>query len=100
MNSSKGIYDYYSKMGETASDPENPENFYNYPFGLWFFGSLVSKITGMTVFTGNFIVLFLYFIVIIGTFYFYSGVFLETKEQKIIITVIHAVDAKCGIDSS
>jgi hypothetical protein len=84
MDSSKGIYDYYSKMGERANDPENPENFYNYPFGLWLLGSLVSKITGLTVFTGNFIGLFLYFVVIIATFYIYSGVFLETKEQKII----------------
>jgi hypothetical protein len=84
MDSSHGIYDYYSKMGESASDPENPENFYNYPFGLWLFGSLVAKITGLTVFAGNYIVLFLYFLVIIGTFYLYSGVFLETKEQKII----------------
>jgi len=84
MDSSKGIFDYYSKMGEGASDPENPENFYNYPFGLWLFGSFVSKITGLTVFTGNFIVLFLYFLVIIGTFFIYSGVFLETKEKKII----------------
>jgi hypothetical protein len=84
MDSSQGIYDFYSQMGEGASDPENPENFYNYPFGLWFFGSLVSKITGLTVFTGNFIVIFLYLSVLIGTFYLYSGVFLDTKEKKII----------------
>ena len=84
MDSSQGIYDFYSRMGEGASDPENPDNFYNYPFGLWFFGSLVSKITGLTVFTGNYIVIFLYLSVLIGTFYLYAGVFLDSKEKKII----------------
>ena len=41
MNSSQGIYDFYSRMGQGASDPENPDNLYNYPFGLSLFGSLV-----------------------------------------------------------
>ena len=84
MDSSQGIYDYYSKMGAEASNPENPDNFYNYPFGLWLFGSLIAKITGFSVFTGNFIGLFLFFLIIIGTFYLYSSIFLQTKEQKII----------------
>ena len=84
MNSYDNNYDFYTRMAEMASDPDNPENAYNYPFGLWFFGSLVSKITGLTVFTGNFIVVLLFFAAIIGIFYFYSGIFLPQKEQKII----------------
>jgi hypothetical protein len=84
IDASEGILDYYSRMGEGASDPENPGNFYNYPFGLWFFGSLVSKLSGLTVLNGNFIGVIFYFAVIIGTYYFYSGLFLTSKEQKII----------------
>jgi hypothetical protein len=84
MDSSKGIYDFYSQMGQGERDPENPDNFYNYPFGLWLFGSLVAKITGLTVFYGNFIVMSLFLVVIIGTFYVYCGVFLDSEEHKII----------------
>jgi hypothetical protein len=84
MDSSTSTYDFYSLMGARSSDPENPENSYNYPFALWLFGSFVSKITGLSVMTGNFIVLLFFFAAIIGTFYHYSGLFLSSKEQKII----------------
>lgn len=84
MDSSTGIYNFYSQMGGEASNPENPNNFYNYPFGLWLFGSLISKITGLSVMTGNFILLIFYFAIIIGSFYVYSGVFLPSKEHKLI----------------
>ena len=87
-------------MGEGVSDPENPENFYNYPFGLWFFGSLVSKITGMTVFTGNFIVVFLYscgnYWNILCLFRCVPGY----KRTKNHCPIIHDIDAECGIDPS
>jgi hypothetical protein len=84
MDASNGINSFYSQMGVQANDPENPQNAYNYPFGLWLFGSFISKITGLTVMTGNFIVVILLLFLIIGTFYLYSGLFLTTKEQKII----------------
>ena len=84
MNSTLGMADFYTHMEEQVSNPEDPDNFYNYPFGLWLFGSLVSKTTGLSVFAGNFILIFLLLPIILLTFYVYSGTFLETKEEKIV----------------
>ena len=84
MASSNSTYNFYSLMGEQVSDPGDVANAYNYPFGLWLYGSLIAKITGLGVFTGNFLGILFFLAAIIGTFYLYSGLFLSSKEQKIV----------------
>jgi hypothetical protein len=84
MRLSYGISDFYEKMGNLASDPSSDENSYNYPFCVWLFGSTIAKITGLSVMNGAFLLVILFFLIIIGSFYLYSDVFLELKEQKIL----------------
>jgi hypothetical protein len=84
MAASNSTYNFYTTMGEQVSDPGDAGNMYNYPFGLWLYGSLIAKITGLSVFTGNFLGILLFLVAIIGTFYLYSGLFLTSKEQKIV----------------
>jgi|WetSurMetagenome_2_1015567.scaffolds.fasta_scaffold00245_7 hypothetical protein len=84
MASTNSTYNFYSLMGEQVSDPGDAGNIYNYPFGLWLYGSLIAKVTGLGVFTGNFFGIILFLVAIIGTFYLYSGLFLSSKEQKIV----------------
>gem|GEM_PF-862176 len=56
----------------------------DYPFGLWLFGSVTSKITGVGIFELSYI---LPLVVLAGTvllFYAYSGVFLKTKRLALL----------------
>lgn len=66
---------------------ERVELGYNYPFGLWLFGSLVSKITGMSVYDTAYILPFLFIIITLLVYYFYSKIFLEDENQRIMSIV-------------
>ncbi|MFZ0005598.1 MAG: hypothetical protein WAK45_06915 [Methanoregula sp.] len=83
MAISSGISDFYEKMGNFVTDPSSGDNQYNYPFGLWLFGSIIAKITGLSVTSGVFILNIIFLLIIIGSFYIYSDAFLEIKDQKI-----------------
>jgi hypothetical protein len=84
MSSSTGIEKFFGKMGNFVSDPSSDANMYNYPFGVWLFGSIIAKTTGMPVITGAFLLIILFLAVLLGSFYLYSGTFLESNEQKIL----------------
>jgi hypothetical protein len=84
MGSSTGLSYFFEDMGNFVSDPSSDANLYNYPFGLWLFGGSLAKITGLTVVNGAFLLVILFLFVILGSFYLYSGTFLESKEQKIL----------------
>jgi len=84
MRSSTGIPNFYENMGNFVSDPSSDTNMYNYPFGVWLFGGTTAKITGLAVVNGTFVLVILFLLVILGSFYHYSGMFLESKEQKIL----------------
>ena len=84
MAVSTGISDFYENIGTKVSDPTNVENLYNYPFGVWLFGATLAKITGLPVMSAEFIFIILFLCVLIASFYVYSRIFLESKEQQII----------------
>ncbi len=42
-------------MGTYVSNPGSKENLYNYPFGVWLFGSTIAKITGIPVLSAELI---------------------------------------------
>jgi len=84
MESSLGISDFYENMGGYVSNPASGENMYNYPFGVWLFGGTIAKVTGLSVLEGAFIFIIFFFLVIIASFYFYSDVFLHSREEKIL----------------
>jgi hypothetical protein len=83
MASSKGISDFYEKMGTHVSNPSSGENVYNYPFGVWLFGATIAKITGIPPVTADFLFVIVFLFIILGSFYVYSGTFLKSNEQKI-----------------
>jgi len=84
MYQSTGISDFYERMGNFVANPTSGDNLYNYPFGLWLFGSIIAKVTGLQVITSIFIFICIFLLIIVGTFYTYSGAFLATREQKIL----------------
>ena len=84
MGGSIGISDFFEDMGNFVSDPSSDANLYNYPFGVWLFGGTIAKLTGLSVVNGAFFLIILFFLVILGSFYLYSGTFLELKEQKVL----------------
>jgi len=83
MASSTGILDFYEKIGGKVADPYSDSNLFNYPFGLWLFGSTISKITGLPVLTAELLFVIIFLFILLGSFYIYAGVFLESKEQRI-----------------
>lgn len=83
MNSSNGILDFYDKISEKVADPNSESNDFNYPFGLWLFGSIISKTTGLPVLNAELIFVIIFLFILLGSFYIYSSIFLESKEQKI-----------------
>jgi hypothetical protein len=82
MASSQGISDFYERMGNQVSNPGSGENEYNYPFGVWLFGATIAKITGIPVLSAEFLFVILFFCIFLGSFYFYSSTFLESKSKK------------------
>ncbi len=84
MISSNGLGDFYNNMGNFVSDPTSNENDYNYPFGLWFLGATIAKITGLPLVTAELIFVILFLLIIFGSFYVYTSAFLESREQKIL----------------
>jgi len=84
MVSSKGLAEFYEKAGTQVSDPSSDTNAYNYPFGLWLFGATIAKITGMPPISAEFLYVILFLLILLGSFYLYSGLMLEKKEQKIL----------------
>ena len=84
MASSIGMADFYEKIGIQVSSPSSGLNDYNYPFGIWLFGATIAKITGIPPISADFIFVIIFLCIILGSFYFYSGLWLELKEQRIL----------------
>ena len=83
MSSSNGILDFYQKISTQVDNPDSDTYLFNYPFGLWLFGSIISKVIGLPILNAEFIFVILFLCILLASFYFYSGLFLELKEQKI-----------------
>jgi hypothetical protein len=83
MASSRGISEFYADVADISSDPSDPSAGLNYPFGLWLLGGTIAKITGLPPVTSSFFFITLFFLILVGSFYVYSGTWLDTREQKL-----------------
>ncbi len=84
MKNSDSLSDFYgtcTRNGYIGCD---------YPFGLWLFGSLISKITGIGIFELSYILPLIMLCITILLFYVYSGVFLK-KRQLCLISVLFLI---------
>lgn len=61
---------------------------YDYPFGLWLFGSIVAKITGMGMLELSRILPFAIMFILITLYFFYTRIFGISSEDKAILSVI------------
>lgn len=87
MSEAPSLNAFFQNMGSEVSNAGSAVNPYNYPFGLWLYGSEVIKMTGLSSIDGTFVFTLIFLFVLIGCFYFYSGFILATKEQKLIATL-------------
>jgi hypothetical protein len=98
MTSSKGMSDFYQNMGAYVSDPGGGSNDYNYPFGMWVFGATIAKITGIPPASAGLFFVILFLAIILGSFYFYSSIFLESKEERILAVLFLVSMPSTAID--
>jgi hypothetical protein len=98
MTSSKGMSDFYQNMGAYVSDPSGGNNDYNYPFGLWLFGATISKITGIPPVNAELYFVILFLAIILASFYCYSSIFLESKEERILAVLFLVSMPSAAID--
>jgi len=59
-------------------------NSFDYPFGLWLYGAIISKMTGMDVYTISYILPVLLVFALTVLFYEYSKLFLQKKTDRLI----------------
>jgi len=83
MVSSRGISEFYENIRTFVDDPSSDMYLFNYPFGMWLFGATIAKITGLPAITADFIFIMLFLLILLGSFYIYSSVWLESREKKI-----------------
>jgi hypothetical protein len=84
MHSSTSLWDFYDEIGKKVSDPQNPDNLYNYPFGLWLFGAIIGKVTGLLPYSTAYLFPMVFLIVLFSVFYLYIGSFLNSKDQVLL----------------
>ncbi|HXX55788.1 MAG TPA: hypothetical protein VEI81_06815, partial [Methanoregula sp.] len=87
MAESSSLSGFYENMGNEVSNAGSGINPYNYPFGLWLFGSTVAKMTGLSSIDAAFVFTLFFVFLLIGSFYFYSGLILKEKEHKLLATL-------------
>jgi len=87
MAQTTSLSGFYESMGNEVSNAGSDVNPFNYPFGLWLYGSAVAKMTGLSAIDASFALTLIFVFVLIGSFYFYSGLILKTKEQKLLATL-------------
>ncbi|RLI78381.1 hypothetical protein DRP05_07350 [Archaeoglobales archaeon] len=77
MATTNSLNEFYEK------NLENGYIGYDYPFGMWMFGSIVSKITGTELFQLSLLIPFGCLVTLILLYYQYSSVFNQSKEIRI-----------------
>ena len=82
MLDSKSLYEFYNKCLEKGYLG------YDYPFGLWLFGALIGKITGIDLYTISFFIPLLLVFIITGIYYAYSGIFIDSKKYRILSVIL------------
>jgi hypothetical protein len=84
MYASNSLSEFYVRMGEKVADPNSPDNLYAYPFGLWFFASIVAKVTGIPITETALIYSLVFVVVLLSSFYFYLNKFIKQDLQKLL----------------
>lgn len=84
MYNTNSLFDFYDRYSQKVLHPEWEGNPYRYPFGLWLFGSIVAKVTGVEPYYVAILVSIPFLLVILSVFYFYSNIFLDKKKQRIL----------------
>lgn len=84
MASSSSLGNFYTLMGDEVSNSESDISPFNYPFGLWMFASFIIKLTGLSAMQAVFIFTALFLVSLIGSFYYYSGIYLSSCEQRLV----------------
>ena len=87
MASATSLTSFYESMGDEVSNSNSDINTFNYPFGLWLYGSTIVKLSGLSSINATFLFALLFLFVLVASFYFYTGMFLTTTEQRLIATL-------------
>lgn len=87
MAATTSMTSFYENMKNEVSNSDTDINPFNYPFGLWLYGSVIIKLSGLSPITAIFLFTMLFFFLLVAMFYFYAGAFLATTEQRLIATL-------------
>ncbi|MFH1721602.1 MAG: hypothetical protein ABH950_03245, partial [Candidatus Altiarchaeota archaeon] len=79
MYESSTLQEFYEKITEGTFRTNWA---YNHPFGLWFFGGLVMKLTGLSVTQASYIIPLIVLLGSILLFYSYASIFFKYKNQR------------------
>lgn len=81
----ESIKDFYILLDEKKSNEAlEYSGYFNYPFGLWLYGSLVSKITGVDPLTLSYALPIIFLVITILMFYVYSKNLLNTLNERLL----------------
>ncbi len=81
MVESNSLFEFYEKSFEQESLD------YDYPFGLWFFGAIVIKVTGMDIHQLVYILPLFLSMVMVFIYYMYANYLLVSKNKAILSTI-------------
>jgi hypothetical protein len=81
MLESKSIKNFYEKC------LEKEDISYDYPFGLWLFGAIVSKVSGLDVYTLSYILPTILILQLVLVFYVYSGILISSVRYRLMSVI-------------
>lgn len=83
MFATDSLFDFYEELGKKVLNPDLANNLFNYPFGSWLFIAVFAKVSHMGADSAAYIFSIVFLGITALTYYIYSGLFLETKYQKL-----------------
>lgn len=84
MYKTSSLFDFYKEVGSNVINPNLENNQYNYPFGSWLFVAVIAKVINQDPILSAYIFSVIFIVIVAVSFYIYSGLFLETKSQKLL----------------
>ncbi|RZN34679.1 MAG: hypothetical protein EFT35_09200 [Methanophagales archaeon ANME-1-THS] len=86
MTETNSLSDFYELLSEKTI-VEKEYSAAGYPFGVWLFGSIVAKVTGVnpTILVSIIPIMFLFTIIVV--FYFYANMFLKSKKYSMLAVI-------------
>ncbi|WP_165076730.1 hypothetical protein [Methanogenium sp. MK-MG] len=83
MYATDSLFDFYEEMGKKVLNPHLEDNLFNYPFGSWLFIAVLAKVGNLEPDFTAYVFSALFLGIVAITYFIFSGLFLETKSQKI-----------------